>query len=191
MLRLTRFFRLSKKLFFMSRIFVLIALCMIILPGCKKGSFDINNPSVEEFIQLLKSGTYSEYERNEKGARLWLKMPAFQQHNIERLIALSKDTTHIQKFPTNPISSRTPIPYGRDYFVLGECLLWIVDGIRGGSSLDPYLIDASKEVNERYKGVTTAEILTISDKYRLWWSSYKNGDWKGNDPLAGTSYKWM
>ncbi|WP_460686974.1 DUF4943 family protein [Niabella aquatica] len=170
---------------------ILFTMIGMLFMGCKKDQFDINNPGVEKFVQLLKSGTYSEYERNEKGGLLWLKMPKFRQEHIAALIDLSKDTTHIQRFPTNPISSRTPIPYGRDYFVLGECLLWMVECVRSGGSLDPYLIDTSKDVNESYKGVITTEILIISDKYRQWWSSYKNGNWKGNDPLAGTSYRWM
>jgi len=124
---------------------ILFTMIGVLLMGCKKDSFDINNPDVKKFVKQLKSGTYGEYERNEKGERLWLKMPNFRQEHIAALIELSKDTTHIQKFPTNPISSRTPIPQGRDYFILGECLLWIVDGIRGASSLDPYLVDTSKK----------------------------------------------
>ncbi|WP_176954265.1 DUF4943 family protein [Niabella drilacis] len=134
--------------------------------GCKKEGFDINNPNAETFVQQLKNGTYNEYEHDEKGERLWLQMPRFRQEHIGALIALSKDTTHIQKFPTNPLSSHSPLPEGRNYFILGECLLWIVDGIRGASPLDAYLIDISKEVNERRSGITTAEILMISDRYR-------------------------
>ncbi|MBO9594284.1 MAG: DUF4943 family protein [Niabella sp.] len=164
---------------------------IICLMSCKKNSFDLNNPDVEKFVQQLKNGSYNQYERNEKGERLWLQMPRFRQEHIEVLIALSRDTSHLQKFPTNPISSRSPRPEGRDYFILGECLLWIVDGIRGASSLVPYLVDTSKGVNEKYKGITTAEILMLSDRYRQWWNEHKNGDWKTNSALTGTSYIWL
>ncbi len=170
---------------------ILYTMIGMLFVSCKKDQFDIESPNVGVFVQMLKSETYDAYELNEKGERLWLKMPRFRQGHIASLIELSKDTTHIKSFPTNPISSRTPRPQGRDYFILGECLLWIVEALRGGGSLDPYLIDASKEGVEKYKGVTSTEILMISDKYRQWWNSYKNGDWKGNDPLGSTSYRWM
>jgi len=170
---------------------ILLMGVIMLLTGCKKDDFDINNPNVEKFVQQLKNGTYNEYERNENGARLWLQMPRFRQEHIAALIELSKDTTHIQKFPTSPISSRSPLPEDRNYFILGECLLWTVDGIRGASSLDPYLIDTSKEQEERFKGITATEILMLSDRYRQWWNENKNGDWKTNSALTGTSYKWM
>lgn len=174
----------------MKTLFSFIAI-FILLSACKKSGFDIDNPDVDVFVQQLKAGTYSQYETNEKGERLWLKMPKFGEQHIARLIELSKDTTHINQFPTNPMSSRTPRPQGRNYFILGEGLLWIVAGINGRGSLDPYLIDDSKEVPEKYNGLTTTEILLVSEKYSQWWNSYKNADWKAQDPLAGTAYIWM
>ncbi|MCF3111729.1 DUF4943 domain-containing protein [Niabella sp. CC-SYL272] len=170
---------------------ILLAGIIIVLMGCKKERLDVGNPDVERFVQQLKNGTFNLYERNEKGERLWLQTPRFGPEHIAALIALSKDTTHIQKFPTNPMSSRSPFPEGRNYFILGECLLWLVNGVRGASSLAPYLIDTSKGVNERYKGITSTEILMLSNRYRQWWSEYKNGDWKTNSALSGTSYIWM
>ncbi|WP_300597267.1 DUF4943 family protein [Niabella sp.] len=164
---------------------------LLFFMSCKKDGFDINHPNVATFVQQLKNGTYNQYELNEKGERLWLQRPTFRQEHIAALITLSKDTTHIQKFPINPWSSHSPYPEGRNYFILGECLLWLVDGVRGASSLDPYLVDTSKEVNERYKGVTTTEILMLSDRYRQWWNEHKNGDWKTNGALTGTSYIWL
>ncbi len=174
----------------MNRLTLFLVGCLFLL-GCKKNSFDINNPDVDMFVSQLKSGSYNERETGEDGKPLWLKMPRFQQQHIARLIELSKDTTHIERFPTNPISSRTPFPQGRDYFILGECLLAVVEVVREKGWLDPYMVDTSKEIPERFNGVTGMEILIISDKYKQWWSNYKDGDWKGNSPLTETPYKWM
>lgn len=168
--------------------FIILA---ILFSACKKDGFNIDSPDVDIFVQQLKTGTYSQYETNEKGERLWLKMPKFGEQHIARLIALSKDTTHINVFPTNPMSSRTPQPQSRNYFILGEGLLWIVAGISGRGSLDPYLIDNSKEVPEKFNGLTATEILMISEKYSQWWNRYKNTNWKAQDPLANTPYRWM
>ena len=170
---------------------MLLSLSILFLSACKKNGFDFNNPDVDVFVSQLKNGTYSEHETDEKGKQLWLKMPRFEHKHIARLIELSKDTSHIEKFPTNPVSSRRPHPEGRDYFIVGECLLAVVEIIRENGWLDPYMIDASKDIPERFKGVTGEEILTIRDKYQQWWNSFKDGDWKGNNPLAETPYKWM
>ncbi|WP_114789302.1 DUF4943 family protein [Niabella yanshanensis] len=170
---------------------LLFSMSFFFLLGCKKNGFDVNNPDVDLFVSQLKSGSYNEREVGDDGKPLWLKMPRFGHKHVARLIELSKDTARIEKFPTNPISSRRPHPEGRDYFILGECLLAVVEIIREKGWLDPYLIDTSKDIPERFKGVTGVEILMISDQYRQWWSNYKDGDWKGNNPLANTPYKWM
>ena len=67
-------------------------------------------------------------------------MPNFTERHIQSLIDFSKDTSHIATYPFNPISSRTSFPYGRNHCILGECLLWTVEGIKNGygyGSLDP------------------------------------------------------
>ena len=111
---------------------------IVFLLSCSKNNTTPDSPSVQSFVQMLKSNTYNLYEKNEKGENLWLKMPQFSRTDIPMLIALAKDTTHIQNFPTNPISSRPPYPEGRSYFILGECLLWVANGIITKSgSLDP------------------------------------------------------
>lgn len=177
----------------MNKLLVFLLL-IVFLPGCKDNDFDINNPDVGTFVKQLKSGTYNLYEKGENGENLWLLMPNFNETHIKLLIEFSKDTTHVAYFPTNPLSSRTPIPQGRDYFILGECLLWTVEGIRnqsGHGSLDPYLIDTSLDDYEKYKGLTGDEILVVRELYVDWWSSYRNSDWKARNPLEGSSYKWF
>ena len=174
----------------LSFIAILVLLCI----GCEKDKFDIDNPDVEIFVKQLKDGTYDYYEKGETGENLWLLMPKFTRSHIQSLIAFAKDTSHITNFPTNPISSRRPFPEGRDYFILGECLLWTVEGIRNGygyGSLDPFLIDTSMSESERFKGLKCIEILIVRDIYKDWWNNFKDNDWKDINPLEETSYRWF
>lgn len=160
---------------------------------CEKEKLDIENPDVEIFVKQLKNGTYAYFEKGEKGENLWLLMPKFTMNHIQSLIDFSKDTSHIAVFPTNPFSSRKPLPDGREYYVLGECLLWIIEGIRhdsGYGSLDPYLIDVSKPENERFKGLNGDKIRIVSDLYKDWWNNFKDKAWRDKNPLAETSYRW-
>ncbi len=159
--------------------------------GCEK-SFDPEHPDVEKFVKQVKNGTYNCYEKGENGKNLWLIMPDFNQNHIQALICHSKDTSQITNFPFNPISSRTPFPYNRQYLILGECLLWTVEGIRNGNrygSLDPYLIDIQAE--DRNKGLKGVEILIVRNLYNDWWIAFKDKDWKNKNPLESTSFRWF
>jgi hypothetical protein len=174
----------------LSFITILILLCI----GCEKDKFDIDKPDVAVFVKQLKNGTYDCYEKGETGENLWLLMPKFTRSHIPSLVDFSKDTTHITNFPINPTSSRRPYPEGREYFILGECLLWTVEGIRNGygyGSLDPFLIDTSMAESERYKGLKSKEILIVRDVYESWWNNFKDSDWKNENPLGETSYRWF
>ncbi len=173
---------------------VLIALFPLLWISCEKDEFNIDHPDVEKFVHQVKNGTYTCYEKGENGENLWLQMPKFTKDHIQSLIDFSTDTSHITNFPVNPISSRTPFPIGRDYYILGECLLWTVEGIRNGSgygSLDPYLIDLDRDESERYKGLKGIDIHLVSGIYEDWWNNYKDKDWKNKYPLEGTSYVWF
>jgi hypothetical protein len=169
---------------------ILILLCI----GCEKDKFDIDNPDVAVFVKQLKNGTYDCYEKGETGENLWLLIPKFTRSHIQSLIDFSKDTSHITNFPINPISSRSPFPEGREYFILSECLLWAVEGIRNGfgyGSLDPFLIDTTMVESERYKGLKSHEILVVRDFYINWWNNFKDCDWKDKNQLEETSYRWF
>lgn len=151
----------------MNRITLIVLLFFPIL-SCEKDKFDLNNPNVEQFIHQLKNGTYTQYEKGENGEILWLVMPEFTKNHIQSLIDFSKDTSHINNFPVNPISSRTPFPNNRNYFILGECLLWTVEGIRNGNgygSLDPYLIDISS--GEVHRGLKVVKFLLSGNHIRF------------------------
>ena len=97
---------------------LLFALLTLFCISCEKDEIDLDNPDVQKFVQQIKSGTYNLYEKGENGEDLWLQMPNFTKNNIQALIELSQDTTHIAKYPLNPISSRTPFPSGREYLIL-------------------------------------------------------------------------
>jgi len=160
--------------------------------------FDVNNPDVALFVSQLKAGTYSCYRTDIYSQYLWLAMPKFTIAHIPALLEYAKDTTFIAYFPSNPASSRTPFPNGRSNFILGECLLWIVEGIRTNvayavyPSLDPYLVDSSKSSIEKLKGLTKIEILGVRELYYNWWnqSAIIPEWWLTTPPLSGTTYSW-
>ena len=177
----------------MKKIYFVIFLS-ILISGCTKDKFNLNNPDVGLFVRQLKNGTYNCWEKGDKGENLWLLMPAFNPGHISSLIDLAKDTSHISEFPINPISSRRPFPQDREYFILGECLLWIVEGIRNGygyGSLDPYIIDTALTESERYRGLKCNDILKVRDIYKEWWDSLQDDDWQSRNPLTGTSWRWF
>ncbi|UZR96359.1 DUF4943 family protein [Chondrinema litorale] len=171
-----------------------IVVLTLFFTSCEKDEVDINNPDVQKFVQQIKDGTYNHYEKGQNREDLWLQMPNFTKSNIQSLIDFSKDTSHITNFPLNPVSSRKPFPADREYLILGECLLWTVEGIRNDfryGSLDPYLIDTALNENERFQGLKGTEILIIKDVYNDWWNSLKGKDWKNTNPLENTSYIWF
>lgn len=163
--------------------FTFLLLILATLTSCKK-DFDPENPDVDQFVQMLKKGSY----RVEKG------MPNFSADDIDRLLSYSTDTAHIASFPTNPISSRYPLPQERPYFILAECMLWTVEGVRIESrygSLDPFLVNSSHTDSFR-TGITGSEILLVADQYKASWSTHKTnpGQWKLQNPLQQSVYKW-
>jgi hypothetical protein len=159
--------------------------------ACQKDNFNLSNPDVDLFVAQLKNGSYDCYKKGDDGGNLWLLMPEFNERHIPELLKFAKDTTHIFKFPVNPVSSLSPFPYGRDYFILGECLLSIIEGIRKGvtfPSLAPYLRVINPELDT--SGLNGEEILQVWELYNSWWESNRNSDWQNHDPLTGTNFKW-
>lgn len=147
-------------------------------------SFDVKDPNVDQFVSLLKSGRYS----SEVGQEL----PNFSLNHVERLLFYSKDTSVLSFFPYNPISSKRTDPK-----VLGECILWTVEGIRLENkygSLEPALKDTLAYTSTNgYPRLTGNELLRISDIYINWYSDYKKNPsdvLRKKDLLKNTSYKW-
>ena len=169
-----------------------VAFLILFCAGCKKEELDQTNPDVATFVRQIKNGTYDNYEKDDSGKKLWPIMPKFTKDHIQALIILAQDTSHVEIFPINPMSSRTPKPEGRNYFILGECLLWTVEGIRNGrgyGSLDPYLIDVSK--GSPYKGVIGKDVLIVRDLYQDWYNNFKEKNWEDINPLEGKPYRWF
>ncbi|WP_158602526.1 DUF4943 family protein [Proteiniphilum sp. X52] len=154
----------------------------------------LNDPDPHLFVKQIKQGTYRLHKKGENGDNLWLEMPVFSPVDIPVLLELASDTTHIRDYPLNPISSRRPFPEGRGYFILGECLLWTVEGIRNGArygSLDPFLVRSETDTDGNYMALTTKEILAVRELYIEWWKNHKNGNWKGVNPLEDSGYIWF
>ena len=161
--------------------------------GCSKENFNPEHPDVETFVQQIKNGTYDIHEKLENGEKLWLVMPDFNVDDIPQLLSLSMDTTRIKNFPSNPASSHALYPGERDYLILGECLLWVVEAIRKDlkfASLHPYLINADLNNPESHAGLSGAEVQLVSSLYRDWWDEYKNQNWQEMNPLENSNYAW-
>jgi len=149
--------------------------------GCKK-NFDPANPDADQFVSMVKKGDFNPYE-----------LPKFNASHIDRLLELARDTSHINGFPGNPISSRSslPAPDGRRYMILSECLLWTVEGIRNGSgygSLNPFLIIPGETVTS----LNGKEVLEFRKKYQDSWegSGKSLSQWSSENPLQNTAYRW-
>lgn len=176
--------RIMKNLLFLTLIIISI--------GCNKADFDIENPDVEKFVQEIKEGSYDNYHIGKNKEQLWLLMPSFTEKHIPLLIKYATDTTHLNAYPINPASSRMPYPKG--YAILGECLLWTVEGIRNGKkygSLDPFLIDNSKDEKEKLKGINGKEVMQVQETYKKWWNEYQSSNWRDVNPLEKTTYLWF
>ena len=174
---------------------IIIAIISFCCFSCNKNEFSIDDPDVKMFVELLKNGTYNEYELGDNGENLWPKMPNFGKEHVPLLIHLSQDTTLIYSyshFPTNPVSSIPPyrINNGKECIMIGEFLLWCAEGVieeNVFASLVPIIINKSIGEENRLSG---SEILEVRIIFQNWWNEYgKLGEY-GIFPLDGTSYKW-
>ena len=168
---------------------LLVLIAMFFIPSCSSDDFDLDKPDVRKFVAKVKSGTYDYREVGETGDPLWLKMPAFTEKDIPVLLELASDTTHIEEFPENPISS---IRLSRH--ILGECLLWVVEGIRmerSYGSLAPSLYIHDESLDYR-RYLTGEEILEVCQAYLNWWEKVKEDKYlmKRVNPLMDTPYHW-
>ncbi|MDH6312637.1 hypothetical protein M2137_001412 [Parabacteroides sp. PFB2-10] len=154
-------------------------------------SFDLNDPDVREFVFRLKNGTYECYITSSSGERLGLQMPVFQMKDIPDLLKYAADTTHIENFPINPSSRISGSHLEDETYILGECLLWVVEGIRLNKvypSQQPILTEATPSGTQTLIG---AEVLEVCSLYTQWWENNQHGDWPDIDPLEGSSYSWL
>jgi predicted nucleotidyltransferase len=148
--------------------------------SCGEKDFDLHNPNVEQFVELLKNGNYA----NEVGHDL----PAFSMRDVANLLAHVKDTTIIKGYPANPISSKMTHPK-----ILSECIMWTIDGIRFGSkfpSLEPSLIDTA---NFSLLRLTNKQLVELSEVYMSWHNEYKANPTdaaRKKNLFLNKTYKW-
>ena len=170
-----------------------IALIGLFCFSCQGDNFNVTNPDVKKFAEQLKNGSYDEFEVDDKGSRLWTKMPEFDVKDIPALIDLSKDTSlinPIDHFPVNPMSSIPPyrIENGKSYIMLGEFLLWCAEGVIQDRTYPSLVPAIYKDGNSRR--LSGKEILEIRTIYLNWWNEYGKEGELGNPPLKGTDYSW-
>ncbi len=174
-----------------TKFIILLFLVPIFINSCRKCINASDCENVDDFVSQIKEGVYDDYEVGENGEKLWLKMPEFEVDDIDKLLKYATDTSKINQYPINPISSRTPYPNGRNYFVLAECILWTIEGIRNGNrygSLDPYLVDIS--INTIDKGISNKRIIEVGIIYKNWFYSTNQADLKNQNPLDKSTFRW-
>lgn len=163
--------------------------------SCGKEDFDLENPDVEKFVQQIKNGSYDKFLFSESGERLWTEMPNFKEEHIPLLINLSNDTSlisPIEHFPINPVSSIPPyrVNNGKACIMLGEYLLWCVEGIIEGTafaSLTPILVNQTYNEDYRLNG---KEIIEVRELYQDWWKEFGKLGNMNKLPLDDTVYHW-
>lgn len=163
-------------------------LFVFVMMGCSDDTLDYHNPDVRLFVKQLKSGTY-----NTKNANGIVEIPLFTSKHIPQLLKYTEDLTEIPSFPLPSISSQ----FGGKAR-LGECMLWIIEGIRLGHypSLGCKLLHRDAENYEGIYFLTNEEVLEVATLYRLWWEKVENPDsWSsvavwGIDPIVLSDYRW-
>ncbi len=152
--------------------------------SCHKEEFNTKNPDVDHFVTILKNGNYFD--------EVGYELPNFTTAHIGRLLYYLKDTTKLNGFPSNPISSKYTNPK-----ILNECLFWTIDGIRIGNkypSLEPCLIDTSAySALTGYKRVSGKKLIEIANLYLNWYNGYKTTPtetWKKKKLFENTPYRW-
>jgi hypothetical protein len=162
------------------------------LTGCSEdppGLFP-SDAAVEQYMDALMAGTYADWD-----------LPDFGPDQIPALLGYAEDTTSVEAFPRNGISS-----FYQPECSLGMLALWTIESIRVRDlvastprgfgrfpSLNPVLaLRASTEL-ELVTGYD--DQLGAARAYRNWWESriLLGSDFeklRQIDPLAGTLWRW-
>lgn len=169
-----------------------LMLCSVLLlfacTACNEEILDYHNPDVKLFVKQLKTGTYN--TKNEEGT---VVVPMFTYQHIPELLRYVDDMTEIPSFPLPTISSQ----YGGKAR-LGECMLWIIEGLRIGQPASMGCKLVSKDALN-YEGIyflTNEQVIEAGNLYRTWWQKIDTQDatsllyyWPF-DPLAESDYRW-
>lgn len=161
-----------------------LAVVAIILISCQQDNFDVTKPDVNQFVSLVKNGSSS--------SKVGVMLPDFTLDQIEGLIFYLNDTTRVEFFPANPISSKFTSPK-----ILNECLLWTIEGIRQQNkypSLEPCLIDTlAYSAIHGYTRLSGKQLLEVSVIYKSWYAEYLNNpseSLRTKNLIEGTRLKW-
>jgi hypothetical protein len=161
-----------------------LIICFILTVCCSKDDFDMHDPDVDQFVRIVKDGNYF--------TEIGYELPDFTIKHINRLLYYSHDTSQIEQFPTNPISSLYTTPK-----ILNECLFWTIDGIRfqnKNRSLEPCLIDTSNLIEDfGYSRLSGYQLLEVANLYENWYNEYEKDpseELRLKNILENTNYIW-
>lgn len=168
-------------------LYLVFLAALVSLTGCDKNEVEeINNPTVEQYIELLKSDRYD-----------LLDLPEFTYKDIPALLQYRNETQVITNFARNPISSL----YGAEC-ALGMYVLWTIESIRAEAIGSEFLIMRFPSQNPVLALRNSEMLAVVSDSlshsiaakaYFNWWENSKKldfDDFKNIDPLQDTAYRW-
>ncbi len=151
----------------------------------ESASFTSPEINAQEYITLLKSGTYKEQ---------YLLLPEFSPEQIPELLTFVDDNTVITGFPSNPLSS-----YAQNECKLGIYVLWTIESIRMAHQTDKYNFPSQNPCWQSKEAVPFRKIddekshALVAHHYREWWEGSAAHDFeqgKQKDPLAELPIRW-
>lgn len=164
-----------------SPIKIILLTLVLGLVGCEK---NVENPAVDEYINQLKTNTYTADE-----------LPAFTTSDIDGLLKYRNETVLIKTFPSNPISS-----YQTPDCKLGMIVLWTIESIRAQEIKSDRLSGRFPSQNPILAYSDSVGLKLVFDDnshkeaakaYYYWWHAiYIFTDKMKTNPLYETDYKW-
>lgn len=167
--------------------FLIIVILLIGIISCENDDLvPIDNPGVENYIELLKSNQYDA-----------LTLPEFTNDDIPALLTYRNEIQVITDFPHNGISSL----YAPDC-KLGMYVLWTIESIRAVAIESDHLIGrfpsqnpilALRESDDLELVYTNESHEMAANAYFDWWDNNKGmdfDDFKNIGPLIETDYRW-
>lgn len=155
---------------------------LFILPACERD----NQSDVANYVSLLRSNQYSGFF-----------LPDFEPDDIPALLSYAGDTSTINHFPVNPISSRIYMPVK-----VGIVVLWTIESVRvselrGDTSEFQRFPSLGPAIGRKSTGeVFPADLTRVQDSvltlYQDWWNdnSHSLSDKMQVNPLDKSVYVW-
>lgn len=163
----------------MKTLHFIVLLC--ICTGC--GNPVDKKSSVDDFINQLKDGTYSDFT-----------LPKFTEKDIPELLKYRNETALLAKFPASGVAS-----YAQKDCTLGMYALWVIEATRKEAAGEQLTIGYPSQLPlfklrkaQTFTPVQSAESQKTGAKaYNDWWES--SSDFKriqNTDPLENTDFAW-